>query len=301
MHSSAQTLSRRFSWLALYVFLSLLIFWHPLLDLLNLSWSDDNASHLVLIPFLFIWLLWFEKEKIFKNISFDLSAAAVPFLLALALTLLTLRNHSSWTPGHLLSAHILSLVLLWIAGFLACFGRLAARQGHFALLFLFLMVPLPDFLLERVIYFLQWGSAELSALLFDLCSVPALREGFTFHLAHVSIEVARECSGIRSSLALFILALIVVHLYLHSFWRKGLFLLVGIIVMVVKNAVRIVALTILASYVDPSFLFGRLHRDGGVVFFLLGVALLVPFFWLLQKGDTPRFESSVTPPNPEKN
>ena len=36
-----------------------------------------------------------------------------------------------------------------------------------------------------------------------------------------------------------------------------------------KNALRIFTLSMLAIHVDPSFLTGRLHREGGVVFFLL--------------------------------
>jgi exosortase/archaeosortase family protein len=51
--------------------------------------------------------------------------------------------------------------------------------------------------------------------------------------------------------------------------------------MILKNGVRIAVLTLLAIHVDPSFLFGRLHRDGGVVFFLLGLALLLPVLWVL--------------------
>jgi exosortase/archaeosortase family protein len=52
--------------------------------------------------------------------------------------------------------------------------------------------------------------------------------------------------------------------------------LAGLATMAVKNGVRIATLTILAKYVDPDFLFGRLHHHGGVVFFLLGSALLIP-------------------------
>jgi len=57
--------------------------------------------------------------------------------------------------------------------------------------------------------------------------------------------------------------------------------------MVVKNGVRIATLTILAEYVDPGFLYGRLHHEGGVVFFLLGLVLLLPVLWLLQRGEKP--------------
>ena len=55
--------------------------------------------------------------------------------------------------------------------------------------------------------------------------------------------------------------------------------------MIIKNGIRIAVLTILAIRVDPSFLFGRLHRDGGVVFFLIGLALLVPILWLLASSE----------------
>jgi len=71
------------------------------------------------------------------------------------------------------------------------------------------MVPIPNFLLDRLIFLLQEGSAWITGALFDLVGVPALREGLVFHLAKVSIEVAKECSGIRSSMALLILALLV--------------------------------------------------------------------------------------------
>ena len=87
---------------------------------------------------------------------------------------------------------------------------------RFPLLFLFLTIPLPDALLNHAIYFLQKGSADIAEMIFDLAGVPALREGFVFHLAHFNIEVARECSGIRSSMALLILALVVGHLLLRT-------------------------------------------------------------------------------------
>ena len=104
-------------------------------------------------------------------------------------------------------------------------------------------------------------------MIFDVAGVPALRDGFIFHLAHLSIEVAKECSGIRSSLALLILALLVGHLFLRTFWKQALFVIVGLVIMIVKNGIRIATLTILAQYVDSGFLYGRLHHEGGVVFF----------------------------------
>jgi hypothetical protein len=42
-------------------------------------------------------------------------------------------------------------------------------------------------------------------------------------------------------------------------------------------------LTMLAQYVDPGFLFGRLHHEGGVVFFMIGLGLLIPVYWVLRR------------------
>jgi exosortase/archaeosortase family protein len=99
----------------------------------------------------------------------------------------------------------------------------------------------------------------------------------------VNIEVAKECSGIRSSLALLILATLVAHFLLVRGWAKVVFVAVGILIMVVKNGIRIATLTMLAQYVDPGFLFGRLHHEGGIVFFLIGLGLLVPVYWVLRR------------------
>jgi exosortase/archaeosortase family protein len=97
--------------------------------------------------------------------------------------------------------------------------------------------------------------------------------------------VARECSGIRSSIALLVLAVLVGHFFLRTWWKQVLFVLAGFVVMIVKNAIRIVTLTVLATYVDPGFLYGNLHREGGVVFFMIGLLLMVPVYWILQTGE----------------
>ncbi len=161
------------------------------------------------------------------------------------------------------------------------------KNASFSLLFLLLMVPLPDSLLNYAIYYLQEGSADIAGMIFDLARVPALRDGFIFRLAHLNIEVAKECSGIRSSIALLILALLVGHLFLQTLWKQALFVVLGLVMMIVKNGIRIATLTILAQYVDPGFLEGRLHHEGGVVFFLIGLLLLYPVFWLLQRSEKP--------------
>ena len=264
---------------------SSLLFLKPLIALVRLSLTNDNASHLILIPFLTAGLLFIERRTIFSNLSFK--AGGGIFLFFSAIIVLSVRLAGDKVTSDLqLTGNVLALILLWIAGFAFSFGKAAVKSAYFSFLFLFLTVPLPNFLLERIVSLLQAGSAEVTEVLFNLTGVPVLREGLVFHLARLNIEVARECSGIRSTLALFVLTLPVVHYGLHSLWRKLFFLACAFFVMILKNGIRIVTLSLLAMYVDPSFLFGTLHRDGGIAFFLLGLLLLLPILLLLQRGES---------------
>ncbi|OLC92780.1 MAG: hypothetical protein DMG35_12680 [Acidobacteria bacterium] len=268
--------------------LSSLLFKNPVGALVRLSLSQDDASYLVLIPFISATVLYLEHSRIFLRLAGDKMLAAIFLFFAgcAALASHLAGNHSSL--GVQLSGWILSLVLVWVAGFALFFGKAALKAAHFSLLFLLLMIPPPNFLLDRIIYFLQEGSAWITGALFDLFRVPALREGLVFHLARVDIEVAKECSGIRSSMALLILALLISHFRLKSFWYKTLFVACGLFMMILKNGIRIATLTLLAIYVDPNFLFGRLHHQGGVVFFVLALLLLLPLLFFLQRVEAKR-------------
>lgn len=260
---------------------SIAISWRAFTLLLSYSLGNDDASHILLIPFISAWLLFLDRRRIFSHLSADV-ALSIPLAILGLLSIM-------WSSPARLGSHSLAalgLVLLWVAGFALAFGWEAAKTARFPLLFLSLFIPLPEALLGKVIYFLQKGSTEISALFFSLTPVPILREGFVFHLPRFSIEVARECSGIRSSIALLVLAILAGHFLLKSFWKQTVLVLAGIVVMIIKNGIRIVTLTLLANYVDPGFLHGDLHREGGIVFFMIGLLLLVPVVWLLQRGES---------------
>ena len=262
-----------------------ILFLAPLVRFVRYALGNDNSSHTILIPAICAWILYLERDRIFASLGSDRLWTGV--FLAAGGVAAAFARWARMSELNQLSAYVLALILLWAGGFAFFFGRSALRNARFPLIFLLLTIPIPDFLLDHAIYFLQRGSAETAAVLFDLTGVPVLREGFVFHLARVSIEVARECSGIRSSLALLILAILVARFYLNTFWKQAVLVLVGLFVMVLKNGVRIVTLTLLATYVDPGFLYGNLHREGGVAFFLLGLVLLAPLAWLLERSERP--------------
>jgi exosortase len=145
-------------------------------------------------------------------------------------------------------------------------------------------------LLDRVAYFLQVSSAWMAEKLFDILGVPIIRQGFLFHLPNLTIEVAKECGGINSAVAFFLLGLVVARLYIQGFSKRAAFMVCGFGIMIFKNALRIMTLTLLAAYVNPDFLTGNLHRHGGIVFFLLAWLMLLPVLFLLQRLEVTRRE-----------
>jgi len=269
---------------AVWVLLCLLLFAKPVYGLFELANQDETASHVLLIPFIFAWLLYTDRKQLQPGGAFSFWPA-MTFLAPAVLFPFLASCCESCAPKDRLGVYILALVLLLIAGFVLILGTAAAKTSWFALAFLLFTIPLPDVFLRRVIYGLQSGSAAVAELFFDLSGTPVLREGFVFRLPKMSIEVAQECSGIRSSLALLILALLVAHFSFRPFWKKLVFVVAGLGMMLLKNGIRIASLTLLANYVDPDFLYGKLHHRGGIVFFLIGLALLLPVYWLLRQGE----------------
>jgi exosortase/archaeosortase family protein len=109
------------------------------------------------------------------------------------------------------------------------------------------------------------------------------RVGVNFELPVVGIEVARECSSVHSACALFITGLLVGHLFLKSLRAKICLTLLTLPIAMFTNAVRIVTLWFLATKVDIGFLYGNLHHNGGILFSLVALSILMGCLYLLRK------------------
>src|SRR5271166_4974042 len=177
---------------------------------------------------------------------------------------------------------MLAVVIWWIGSFVCCFGTHIFRMYVFPLCFLLWLVPLPEFALDHIVSFLQQGSACAANLLFATAGVPVTQDGVQLTIPGLTLEVAEECSSIRSSLMLLVTTMVLAHLLLRSAWGKGIVILAAIPLSVAKNGFRIFTLSVLAVYVDPSFLHGRLHHQGGIVFFLVFLAGLSILLWLVR-------------------
>jgi exosortase len=266
--------------------ISLVIWWRPLIATFGLAIQSSEYTHILLILPVSAALVILQRGSLPASARRDFGAGASVLVLAALAGLGSKWNFAALSTDVALSLSMLGLVLWWIGTVIFCFGIGAFRTMLFPLLFLFWLVPLPAFALDRIVSLLQHYSASLTRLLFVAAGVPVSLDGVVLSIPGLDLEVAKECSSIRSSLMLMVTSMVLAHLFLRSPWRQGVVMVAAIPLSVVKNAVRIFTLSMLATHVDPGFLTGRLHHQGGIVFFLLTLGAICLLIWALQKTDT---------------
>jgi len=258
----------------------------PLRDLLGSAARGEYYSHITLIPLVSICLIYWERKNLFREVDDSYRMGIILLLFGVLLYLIAKGQKQALSQNDYAAIITLAGVVFWIGAFTLSYGYRAFRLAMFPLLFLAFMIPIPTVLMDEVIYLLQVGSTEVTYVLFQVIGVPVSRDGFTFQLPNISIEVAKQCSGIRSSLALFITSFLAAHFFLKTGWRKAVLILSIIPITIIKNGIRIVTLSWLAVYVDERFITGGfLHKSGGFVFYIPALGLLGIILLFLRKTE----------------
>jgi exosortase len=283
----------RFAGLCLF---SLLLWWRALLATIALALQNDAYTHILLILPISIALISLEWRSRKIQPEPNLPTGCALALIAVTIGFVGSRwGFSSLAPDERLSLSMLALVTWWIGSFVCCFGIGASRMFLFPLCFLLWLVPLPEFALNQIVGSLQQGSAFAARLLFTIGRVPVAQDGVRLSIPGLTLEIAKECSSVRSSLMLLVTTMVLAHLLLRSAWGKSLVILVVVPLSIAKNGLRIFVLSMLGAYVDPGFMDGWLHHHGGILFFLLSLAGLLVMLgfvgWIERK---PMAQSTVT-------
>lgn len=268
--------------------ISLAIWWKPVVFTFALALSDQQYTHILLIVPISVALIVLDwktpqpASRLSMNIGSSLLVSAAVLAFIVRWKVIALPDDVQ------LSGNILAFVLWWIGAFVLCFGTGAFRNARFPLCFLFWLVPFPAFLLDPIVGLLQRGSAASAHWLFAAARVPVEQRGMLLHIPDLTLEVAPECSSIRSSLILLVTTMVVAQLLLRSTRRKAVVVAVAIPLSVAKNGLRIFVIAMLATRVDPGVLTGRLHRQGGVIFLLIALAAIFLMIWILRRGEEER-------------
>jgi exosortase len=241
----------------------------PVLYYMMLHWrAVDDYSHGFLIPPLALYFAWERRDRL-RGVPIEGSWWGVlPLTLgAMALTIGRLGVElTSMRSGFVLS--LIGLVLL-------LFGRKVFEVLAFPLLFLFLMVPLPQSLVNVVAFPLQLMAANAAVETLHILGVPALLEGNIIHLAHSELFVAQACSGLRSLMALLTLGVVFSYFLQRGAVRRVIIVASTIPIAIFVNAVRVTLTGVLAHAYGQEAATGFIHDFQGLITFFLAFIVLL--------------------------
>ena len=258
-----------------------LCFLLPLWNLARFAAGSELYSYILLIPCISFYLVWKERHKPPSGFL-PARGMTAGFLTAGSMLLmvywLVLRPRLKMFEDDYLAVMMIAFLLLFFGVCGWFFGRDFLRTNAFALGFLVFMVPIPAVAITWIDSALQDGSAVVVRGFFTISGTPFLQDGLMFQLPGITIQIAPECSGIHSTLVLFITSLLAGHFFLRTPWKRALFILAVIPLALLRNGFRVFTIGELCVHVGPHMINSPIHHKGGPLFFALS---LIPLFLLL--------------------
>ena len=278
-----------------FFLVSLLIAWRPLVETFALALHDDEYTHILLILPISGVLIFLEWRSLREWIAPDVRIGTGLLLAAVTMACCARFGSVSPEPDVQLFITMAALVLSWVGAFVFWFGTRASRSVLFPLAFLFGLVPIPRPALDRVISLLQLGSAWAAHALFSVMGVPVDQAGVFLTIPGLTVQVAQECSSIRSSSMLLVTTIVLAQLLLRSPWRKVVVIVVAVPLSIAKNGLRIWTIAMLGTRVDPGYLTGRLHHQGGILFFAVALLGIFALLWILRRNEDLSLKPGLNP------
>jgi exosortase C (VPDSG-CTERM-specific) len=278
------SINKRFLGWCFYLVILCGAFALPLRAFVTYARHSDVHSYVLLIPFVTAYLIYIRWKQLSRELS---SAWGYALLLAATGTgaLLASLHFTELGQNDYMTLIALSFVCFVIAGVFLFLGSKWARSAMFPIFFLAFMIPLPEAAVDSLENASKMASAEVANWLFLLTGTPFLRSGTNFQLPGITITVAKECSGIRSSLVLLITSILATNMFLRTTWRRALLVFAVIPLGLLRNGVRILTISLLCVHIGPHMINSVIHRRGGPFFFAASLIPLFLLLWWLRRGE----------------
>jgi exosortase C (VPDSG-CTERM-specific) len=271
---------RRLLGFAGFCLLLTLAFLGPLQALVRYALKEELHSHVLLIPVVSLYLAWQAVGTLPGERKTSLVGGVILIVLALGVFLLPQMLGRSLSANDDHSRWAACYALLIAAGGFLFFGNPLMRALAFPFAFLVFMIPLPGTAVVGLENWLMHWSAEVSYWLFKITGTPVFRNGQVMELPGTTLQVAPECSGIRSTFVLFITSLLASYMLLKSPLHRGLLVAMVIPLGIIRNGLRVLVIGLLCVHEGPHMIDSWIHHKGGPIFFGMSlVPLLLLIFW----------------------
>lgn len=242
--------------------LALLLF-EPTLGWLLRTWQvHPYYSHGPILPLLAAALLWHRRERLRAADGSDWGLALLAGAVGIHLAAL---RWEAWPVS------ALALIPLLAGALMLSGGRPALRGAAFPMLLLALAVPLP--FVEHLAPPLAAGAAKATAGTALVLGIPVQLAGAQLSVADGAFVVGAPCSGLRSMMALFSLAVVVAGLMPGLRLARLALVALAVPLALLANGARLLGLLWAAHSLGADRALAFFHGPSSPIFF--GLALLV--------------------------
>ncbi|CAN5519664.1 exosortase [soil metagenome] len=251
------------------------------------DWYDlPDYSHGFLVPFFALFVLW-DNRAFLRTVPVRATWSGLPLVLAgIAVVILGVYGADLFLSR--ISFLILLCGIIW-----TFFGRSMLHAVRFPIFILLLAIPFPAIVFNQITFPLQLLASQLASFILPLMGVPVLHEGNVIELPVMKLEVAEACSGIRSLMSLFTLAVFYGYFLERTTKRRVILAIASIPIAVAANAARIVGTGLCVQYWDPDKALGFFHEFSGWVMFVISLVCLYLLHRLMRLVAPPAREKAL--------
>ncbi len=249
------------------------------------SWEREEYSHGYMIPMISLWFIWKNRElatnMVFKGSWLGIVVVLFGVLVGFMGELATL---------FVVTQYAFLLILYGLC--LALLGWKGLHLFWFALIYLFFMIPLPNFLYNNLSSNLQLISSQLGVAVIRLFDISVFLQGNVIDLGNYQLQVVEACSGLRYLFPLTSFGFLCAYFFRAKLWMRSLVFLSTLPITVLMNSFRIGVIGVLVEHWGIEQAEGFLHDFEGWIIFVGCLAILFAEMWLMVKCFMPGREFS---------
>jgi exosortase D (VPLPA-CTERM-specific) len=238
------------------------------------NWHREEFSHGFLIPVVSLILIW-QRHRLLQQQAFRPSWFGVLVVL-FGLVLFVVAEAAAIS---VLDTY--ALILALAGALLAIMGWRPFRIILPAVLLMFLMIPLPEFLFSRLSSALQLISSQIGVGVIRLFGISVFLEGNVIDLGTYKLQVVEACSGLRYLFPLLTLGVILASLIRMPLWIRVTMVASTVPITILMNSFRIGVIGVLVEHYGIEQAEGFLHDFEGWVIFMACFSLLLIEVWVI--------------------
>ena len=242
-------------------------------QLYNSSWSTIDYTHAYFVLPVALWSVW-QKRQSLKEIYTKSRASAWDTIGLAGVLIGLIMFYVGWRQGYMFISTLSVIPVLWgTARFL--YGGKVTKALRFPLLYLFFLIPPPLGLLDAITVPMRYGISGVTESILRVTGYPIERSGLMLNMAGNDIFMGAPCSGFRSLITMFALAVAYVY-FIGGSVRKQLILIPAVVPFaLLGNLVRVLSLCLITYYAGQEAAEGFFHDfSGGLIFVILIVCLM---------------------------